>query len=125
MRAFDSRIVQQFQRRPGEGRDPLPRLLFIKRCWNDESRSQHALRRMGPCFRRDDGEQGAPAFATRELAIAKPRIDLVGPAGHSVRAVSLNGRKSRRGYRRIEFCSATMAQLAPAKGAMAIAVASL
>ncbi|MGY3533853.1 hypothetical protein [Bradyrhizobium sp. USDA 4452] len=56
-----------------------------------------------------------------------PNFALTAPAmaGHSVRAVSLNGRESRRGYRRIEFCSAATAQLAPAKGAMAIGVACL
>ena len=80
---------------------------------------------MGPCFPRDNSRQEAPAFAPGELAIAKPRIDRAALAGHSVRAVSLNGRKSRKGYRRIGFCSAAMAQIAPAKGAMAIVVASL
>ncbi|MBR1018263.1 hypothetical protein JQ559_00070 [Bradyrhizobium viridifuturi] len=67
----------------------------------------------------------APTFAPGEPAIAQPRIDHADVAGHCVRAVSLNGRKSRREYRRIEFCSAAMAQSAPAKGAMAIVVASL
>ncbi|QIG93634.1 MULTISPECIES: hypothetical protein [unclassified Bradyrhizobium] len=76
---------------------------------------------LATCFRRDD----SAAFAPGELAIAKPRIDRIAIAGHSVRAVSLNGRKSRRGYRRIGFCSAATAHLAPAKGAMAIAAASL
>jgi hypothetical protein len=76
---------------------------------------------LATCFRRDD----RAAFAPGELAIAKPRIDRIAIAGHSVRAVSLNGRKSRRGYRRIGFCSAATAHLDPAKGAMAIAAASL
>ncbi|MGY3444061.1 MULTISPECIES: hypothetical protein [unclassified Bradyrhizobium] len=66
-----------------------------------------------------------PAFAPGESAIAETRIDRIAMAGHSVRAVSLNGRKSRKEYRRIGFCSAATAQIAPAKGAMAIVVASL
>ncbi|MCC8945667.1 hypothetical protein H8A97_11275 [Bradyrhizobium sp. Arg62] len=93
---------------------------------NEESYLQDLQRRMDLCFRRGDSRQETrAAFAPGEPAIAKPRIDLIAVAGHSVRAVSLNGRKSRRGYRRIEFCGAAMVQLAPAKGAMAIVFACL
>ncbi|WP_210248829.1 hypothetical protein, partial [Bradyrhizobium elkanii] len=53
------------------------------------------------------------AFAPGEPAIAKPRIDLIAVAGHSVRAVSLNGRKSRKGYRRSEFLQCSNGAISP------------
>ncbi|MGY4572163.1 hypothetical protein ACVWY5_005233 [Bradyrhizobium sp. USDA 3256] len=92
---------------------------------DDESRPKDPPRHTVPVFAATTAGKKRAAFAPGEPAIAKPRIDLIAVAGHSVRAVSLNGRKSRKGYRRIEFCSAAIAQLAPAKGAMAMLVACL
>jgi hypothetical protein len=66
-----------------------------------------------PAFAGTTAGKKRAAFAPREPAIAKPRIDLIAVAGHSVRAVSLNGRKSRKGYRRIGFCSAANGAICP------------